>query len=352
MQTFILPLIDSSAYEGLREGLLSAESGRKMQVPVIEPPPVLLASVNLHPRIWSEILGEMAIGIAAYSGIDTRIFDLLGPGIHLAVHDADPVIALGSGDIIGAFGGGGMFGNGGEEVIAISSLLTIFTRPCSIMIETHDPQKVLSLLESSSRNIRNLESDDWFSTSSYRIDGQQRWTMVISIMNSIKLRFGLSVEDRWLVVRNIPWDDDHKITGARESALTTARMEVHPEACSEQSRALFTAAHEKQRDSALFGAGHLFPLVWSGNATETDMIKRHTELFGYAPRHPENGEWQVKDGHVVSSSYGSVFDPRQPLFSEETSTGALLEKFSSTEIEMQFERSGLRSIIRWSSRKR
>ena len=32
------------------------------------------------------------------------MLDDLGPGLHLAVHDADPVIALGSGDLLGAFG--------------------------------------------------------------------------------------------------------------------------------------------------------------------------------------------------------------------------------------------------------
>ena len=55
------------------------------------------------------------------------MMDDLGPAVHLAVFDADPVIALGSGDVMGAFGGS-MMGTGSDMLMA-SAALSLLTRP-------------------------------------------------------------------------------------------------------------------------------------------------------------------------------------------------------------------------------
>ena len=148
-------------------------------------------------------------------------------------------------------------------------------------------------------------------------------------------------------MRNIPWSDDSRITGAEESNFTTARIQLHPEGCTRQARALFTAAHEKQNSAATSGAALLYPLIWAGAAAQDDMLARHTRLFGYAPRHPGTGGWKVEEGNVVSTIYGPSYDPMIPTYNASTPAGALLEGLHSTQLEMQFEHSGLRSVIRW-----
>jgi hypothetical protein len=68
VETFILPLIDSSIYAGFREGILSAESGLALRVPVLNPEPVAMLSANITESTWVEFL----------DGIDDWLIQFLG----------------------------------------------------------------------------------------------------------------------------------------------------------------------------------------------------------------------------------------------------------------------------------
>lgn len=301
LQTYILPLIDSSIYNEISQVMVTAESGRPIKLPVIDPEPVMMVSANLHPAFWGNELGEMLLGITEYTGLDSRIFDTLGPGVHLAIHDADPVLALGSGDILGAFHAESRIGGFDEEMMIIPVILTVLTRPSSAMIETRDPEAVRKYLETSFGDSRGF-GDDWVSFSTYRVGDEQKWVLTIDLAGIMKLRYGISVEKDWLVIQNIPWSNNSRITGAEVSECSTAYAAVNPASCIKQSRALFTAAHEKLARNAYRGNAILYPLVWAGIATEANMLARHRELFGYAPRHPVDGTWRVTDRESRAAS--------------------------------------------------
>ena len=55
LETFILPLIDSSVYNRLREAMMHAEDQRPLIVPQLDPSPILQFSVNLSDQAWQQI---------------------------------------------------------------------------------------------------------------------------------------------------------------------------------------------------------------------------------------------------------------------------------------------------------
>ena len=81
----------------------------------------------------SLITNGMARMTARYTGISPAILDDLGPGLHLAIHDSDPVIALGSGDIVGAFGGDVLRLGGSGGMMFVPVVLSILFESVSVL---------------------------------------------------------------------------------------------------------------------------------------------------------------------------------------------------------------------------
>ena len=144
LSTFILPLLDSELYDRVRAGLAVRESGAALRVPVVTPDPVLRLSLNLTEDAWVKVAGLSSELLLGYAGISPAIFDHLGPGLHLAIQDADPIIALGNADILGGLAGraftGDLMGGG------LPLVLSMLTRPCKIIVELRDEPAVLDIL--------------------------------------------------------------------------------------------------------------------------------------------------------------------------------------------------------------
>ena len=103
LSTFILPLADSEMYNGVRAILESKDKGAPLKVPVVSPEPVMELSLNLSDESWVSLSGTLHEMFSQYTGISPAIFDVMGPGLHLAVQDPDPIITLGTTDLL-AFG--------------------------------------------------------------------------------------------------------------------------------------------------------------------------------------------------------------------------------------------------------
>ena len=76
----------------------------------------------------------------------------------------------------------------------------------------------------------------------------------------------------------------------------------------------------------------------------------HMDLFGFTPQHPGEGKWLWKDGHVVSTTCGSVNRLKVNKHEEGDTDFGLMKTIQSLKLEMQFEESGLRSKVRWKTR--
>ena len=225
LTTFILPLIDNSIYNRLRESLLRREDQQPLVIPRVEPAPVLQFSANLRDEFWQKVVMDFSEFFQRYGGASPALLDDLGPSAHLAVFDADPVIALGSGDVMGAFGGNTLRA-GGNEMLMLPVALSLLTRPCTILVETRDPERTARFLRQAAHGwtARPDRRND-FQASFYQVDDRDSWVWSMSIVGLIKLRFGVEVKDRYLVIRNIPWSVQDRVVGTDRVPLERCRLD-------------------------------------------------------------------------------------------------------------------------------
>ena len=350
LETFILPLIDSSIYNNLRTMLMSREDGQSLEVPQLQPPPILQFSANLRDEAWQQAAKDFSFFFQRYSGASPALLDDLGPSLHLAVFDADPVIALGSGDLMGAFGSNTLRAGRNNGMIMAPIALSLLTRPCTIMVETRDPERTARFLRHSASGRLPRNNDRDFSVSFYQIDNRDAWVWTLDVLGVVKLRFGLEVTDKYLVIRNIPWSNNDRIVRTTTAPLHSAGVTVSPAACRLQLPGLFASAADQERRSVIRGLGRLYPLVLSGVADVNSAGEQHQRLFGFHPLHPQSGEWIWEDLHLASSQYGSALRQRQPSYDPERPFG-LMQSVEKIELNMQFEDAGLRSKIVWKLRR-
>ncbi len=345
--TFILPLIDNSAYDGVRQNLAKLEDGPSLRVPELFPKPVLMFSLNLNEHGWIDMAKNWIYhGIEKYTSVSSSILDDLGPSLHVAVHDADPVIPLGSGDILGAFNADLM---GGGRFTFAPVFLSVLTRSCTLIIETQDPERTKKLLEqASSPAFQKL--DPFFMVAGYefyKVDGKDEWIISIDVMGIAKIRYGIEVQKNYIMLRNIPWSNTDQIINIEDALLNGAKLDVFPEACDLQLPGINTAASELKRLDALRGMGLLYPLIANGCATLENVAEKHDQLFGFKPIHPGDGQWQWENRQFMSTVYGSVFKQKQPGPGRKDRKKGLLKGIEYVSVNMQFEDTGLRTLLRW-----
>ena len=345
LTTFILPLLDSSLYGRLRDVLAPAGEGSVLRTPQLQPRPVLQLSLNLSEDAWTDVIRKFSRGLQRYTRLDPLLFDQLGPSVHLAVQDADPIIALGSGDILGAFGGDMMRGR--NEMMMLPVLLSVLTRPCSLFLELRDAETALGLLRRTTSHRPSRERDWEMQVAFYKLEGRDAWVYSLSLGRVLKLRFGLEVREGFLVISNLPWSQRLDVVGVTEAALHGAQLQVIPGAAAQQLPALFTAACDQQRQAAIAGIGHLYPFMVAGSATPEAAGARHEELLAFVPRHPQGGKWRWQQGALVSDVFGHPLAQKQPEYRAGARDFGLLYGVESLSLSMQLEGTGLRSSLRW-----
>ena len=346
LSTFILPLVDSSIYNQLRTFLMTSEDDKPLSIPSLKPTPVLQFSTNLRDEAWQQVARNFAGLFRRFGGASPALLDDLGPGAHLAVFDADPVIALGSGDVMGAFGGNIL--RGGDEMLMLPVALSMLTRPCTILIETRDAEQTARYLRQAATAWANFldANDDDFRVSFYQVDDRDSWVWSMEIVGLIKLRFGVEVTDQYLVIRNIPWSSQDQVVQVADADLNGAAMTLSPAACRLQLPGLFASAADQERKAALSGMGRLYPIVLSGLADVDSAADYHQRLFGFRPVHPSGGSWDWNNLKLTSTKYGAADRQRQPAFDPKRPFG-LMQSVEVVDLQMQFEDAGLRSQITW-----
>jgi hypothetical protein len=346
MTMFILPLIDSSIYESVRQVIVNRETGGRLSVPRIEPAAVLQLSVNLRDEAWKEVTRNFSSEFFRhYGGLSSAIFDDLGPSVHFAVFDADPIISFGSSDLLGAFGTG-VFRGRGNDMFMLPIAMSMLTRPCSLYIETQNPERTARFLRHAAGTWQMADDNNDVHVTFYQREGRDSWIAQFDLFRAVKIRFGIEVNGRYLVIRNMPWSVDDRLAAVEDAPHNGASVLVSPEACRLQLPGLFAGAANQERNSAISGAGRLYPIILSGRGTADNADAIHQRLFGFRPRHPSGGTWEWRDFQVASSTYGHVWQQRQPDF-DPTEPFGLFQGVKEVRVSMQLEDTGLRSTVRW-----
>ena len=354
MSTFILPLIDNSIYNGLRAGIQPAETGALPSSPILEPMPVAQFSIQLQEESWIKWMQGLGdfwahnLGLENL-GLDTGLLDHLQPEIHLAIADADPVISLGSGELMNLLGNSRM-GMAGGQMMAIPFIVSLLTRPVGIFVNIDDPKAVREIL----RNIPSFSMKQralWgMIISFYKITGQDKWILNISFTGILTLNYSIEVKDHYLVLHNMPSSTGFEVKGRRDGIHTGINLELNPAACLMHLPSLHASAMGKQREAAMAGIAYLQPLLDSGYRDVKKAQAAHKQFFGFIPVHPEPGAWQLKDGQLSSTMYGSPFKQQQPVYKKGDRNFGVLNRVEHVRLGMQFEQDGLRATVRWKLR--
>lgn len=346
LETFILPLIDSSLYSGFRGFVATAESGQALHVPALDPEPVAMLSVNLTDKAWLEWLGDMDEVLVRAIGIRTSLLDHLGPSLHVALADSDPIINTGSGDLLGSFDGSGRGFN--DEMFFVPMVVSMLTRPTSLLIELKDPDAVRAeLLRLPTGNLPRQGGFLPFQNSLYRIAGRDEWIFTISIEGMLKLRYGVSLQDRYLVVSNLPLTQAPRVRDSEVVPNNGLSLALAPRAADQLLPALFTSAMEQQRHAAMEGLGMLHPVVSSGLMDVPAAQEAHARLFGFSPVHPGDGEFQIVNGLPESSQFGQAGSERQPGYDTGDRDFGVFRRVQALDLSVQFENDGLRARCSW-----
>jgi hypothetical protein len=237
----------------------------------------------------------------------------------------------------------------GGEMMFIPLALSVLTRPCSLIVETRNPERTRQYLRQTTgsrpRNPigRAGDVDVKFS----QVEGQDAWVCTLDMMGMVKLRYGIEVQGRYVMIRNIPWSNKDRVARTDTSPLNGACLQAYPAACDLQLAGLFSAAQDQALASTLRGLGLLYPLVASGAATPETAAAEHARLFGFKPVHPGDGKWVWDNFDLTSSQYGSVHRQKQPAFVKDKTSFGLFNDVDNVCVSMQFEDTGLRTVIRW-----
>lgn len=343
--TFILPLIENSIYDALRNTLAPADQERPLRLPVVDPQPLSMLSFNLNEEALLQVVKTIDKMLRRRVYIHPALYDDLGPSMHLAVHDADPIISFGSADLLGAFSNTRLLRTGRLDPFLIPAALTILTRPCTLYIETQSPARTRAYLQQATffRRFRNTGVN----AEIHQVGEDDNWIVTFNVMGLIRLRFGLGIDDRYLTIKNIPWGPPGEVTTTLDAQLNGASLKLAPNAAFKQLPALFNTANEQERKSAMEGLSYLYPILASGYADIREAPQAHEKLFGFAPTHPANGKWLWDGSRVTSSRYGSLQKQRQPAYREGQSDFGLFRDIESIDLNMQLEEAGLRASVVW-----
>jgi hypothetical protein len=348
LSTFILPLADSELYNGMRDILQSKEKSTALKVPAISPEPVVQLSLNLSDESWVKLSGSMQEMFSQYTGISPAIFDVMGPGLHLAVQDSDPIITLGTTDLLGALGTASVGPAAGMN-FAMSFALSVFTRPCKILIELQDPKRAVEILRQATKSgLPHQQRARNESIVEFRqLEGRDAWVYTLGVPGFATFRLGVEVQNGYLVFSNIPWSQSSTMTPEKRE-LNGAAIRLAPGAVKQGLAGLFATQAEQDQRAVLVSMAALLPLLESGvSATPDQAVAAHAAIFGSKPGHPRNGAWVWKNGVLESSAYGSAVRWKAPAYKPEMGDFGLFDGLSLVNLNMQFEQGGLRAVCRW-----
>jgi HEAT repeat protein len=341
LTTFILPLLDSPLYSELKDALTSADSGLSLRVPELEPRPFVRFSLNLSDSMRLQLAQTLSELLEEFTTLDPEIFDAFTATIHIAVQDSSPLVAVGSGDILGALSEDLLRMEGFEPFLPI--LLSLVSQPASVLIELADADAVL-------RSLREavLRGGEGEVGELHQLQGQDVWIYTLNVLDLVQIHLSVAVEDDYLVISNLPWSPKGTQTGSEVESLNGALLDLDFEVISQLLPALHTKAYRDYRRAAVDGMGYLYPLLATRLAETLDEARqRHLELFGYTPVHPGRGQWRWSNGEVSSSLFGTAENPVQPAYVPGDRDFGLFPMLRRLRVGMQLEDAGLRASIRW-----
>lgn len=344
-EIFVLPLINSSIYDRLRQVLSTDGPVKPLARPAITPAPIAMLSLNPGEDAWLDMIEGLSDLFTDSLGVDLPVWEHLGPGLHLGIADSDSILTFGTGGLAGLFSSNRT--PRGTDMMMIPMVASLFTRPTVLAVELDQPDVALEKMR------RMRTGSGWktgwggFKVNLTRIAGRDRWLLRFSMEELLFLTFSLEVQDGYLVVSNLPMTYRPRVEGRLDPSLHHAAARFDPAAAEQTRRAFAVAALDRARDGAYKGLGVLHAFHWSGVSTLEDALAQCATLFGFAPVHPAPGRFVDTPEGPESDTFGHLFEGRQPELEDIDEPFGLFPVLQKLDVAMQLEHEGFRGRITW-----
>jgi hypothetical protein len=344
LDTFILPLLDQSAYRQLKQFLKADQAPAVGHAPRWARPHI--ASLAL-PVDWKALLGlkegarrlgEMALPLPP------ELLGALDAEAHLAFLDAAPIIQVGGGSPAGLMATPERINQGGLMFLA-PLLLGPLTRPVVLAVPLRDKAAAREGFRLLAQAPGAFPGDSLMREFEWRVhqESDRRLILSASLMGLVTLRFSLELEEDWLVVCNDTSQPAPLVTGSLPHAPSHVALTLRPGDLQEGLTAAWQAAVEAQADRAWADQRWLAPWLASGLSVEAAK-ERSRQVFGGAP---------LLDPADLGAGpaprnlrFGTPFRPLIPARKPGEDFG-LFEGVRTVEVDMTFEEDGLRTGVAW-----
>lgn len=333
LETFVLPLLDSSIYQPMKAFLIQkgplprprwhkpmvAELGLRMA----------LTEDGALPRPFAEIgqtLGQIGTGVVVAAFPDAAPVIVTGNGSPATILEADPF-------------------NQRNGLVGLGALgLGLFTRPVVLAVELKDPE----LTRKSLREVvyRMLPPSLWQGgdlDTHLTTEPDGSLMLRLGFMRLASMRFTLRVEDRWLILSNDASLPASLVAGTEPGEPFAASLRLHPEALERGLPAAFQAAVEGESRSAFSALAWLGPWLRMTGDVKAAQAESH-RILGVAPTLSADallsGRW------LEHRDYGRPTRQSTPRRDPAKDFG-LLEGVRDPSVDMRFEDTGLRARISW-----
>jgi hypothetical protein len=366
-ETCILPLIENSIYNGLRE----AVGGAPVRLTGAAGPRCIGGLSLKIPRngpFLAQLFRELdREGGLVSSGDLQAALDQLGDGITLSLHDGDLLFTISGREVRAIFGGHGRLD---PEMGMAAFLVSAITLPVSISVDVKNTatakailQRILDRLVEGSRR-----QDGWrtfemgleaATLEPYRGVEVGLVSYRLFIVN-FHLHYAfiegrlVAATQRWIITDLIDGLKDAAGKGppapeaAPEGEISNLLLRLLPQAQKRMATGLGLAWQAQMRDACFMN----FPgeeLLREGlGLAPAGAPAASLRLFGYRPFCPAGGEYALDPatGRLACSVHRSPYDPRQPLEAgPEEPAVKFLQSLRRVQVSLRFTEEGIRTRI-------
>ena len=366
-ETCILPLIENSIYDGLRQAL----GGQPVQLTAGDGPRAIGSLSLKFPRSAPEVerfFRGMSDERSPVRPQDAKqILGQVGDGITLTLHDGDLLFTFGGGPLEEMMGPGRGFS--GEGLI-LGALLSAITLPVSLSIDVKDPaaarpllDRVLGSLVMSSRASgieRNWRSEEFgFEVAS--LDDYRGVPVGLANLRFFFVNFQLHyaflgrrlvvATQRWIITESIDRSSQAPAASPGDAAPpepANLLLRVSPDRFQRAQVAIGIHWQSRMRETC-FANFPVETVLLEGLGLDPARAEREGfRLFGYVPFCPAGGSYRFdgKSDELSCTVHRTPYEPRQPSASRgDEPFIRFLSSLKTIEASFRFTPEGIRTRV-------
>jgi hypothetical protein len=331
IETLILPLVQNSIYQNIQQVI----GGKPvtMELPQLMPKPITTLSFNLSTQAKAMLSQTIRLN---------DLIEQLGNSLHIAFYDNDPLVALGSADLIGGFSGQWL--GRASNFFALALLGSMLTQPTAVFVELKNPDKLQTLEQQGLflKYFLSQLSSFWEHSKLHLLTGEKvnTWVYTYNFEGVIRFHLYLKVIDNYLVIsnQNLDFSKDQQRVKAKPA---NARLHISPDQIQKMKPELDLHHLQNQQAAAMKDIGRLMPFLLMGAENPEQASEKYARIYGRQLM-LSDWHWDPIEQYLENSLFGSPGFAKLPHFLPSKSP---FEKLKAFDLRFLFEEEGARVIL-------